>query len=226
MKKLYIVIHCIDPYEQGGVGHAIKNAHIAYDNGADGIFLIGHRLQYLDLIQIYYAVRKQFPDEWIGVNFLDVPTTKLELLNPCQDLLTGLNALWFDSLPVGKTFSVETFGGIAFKYINPNPTDEDLARECRQAILSVSTATTSGNKTGEPPSIEKLQKIKKLLEGKIPLAVASGVTAENISSMLPYVDSFLVATSVTARDPSLGDNEYLVPEKVKELADVIRASDA
>ena len=221
MKKFYPVIHCIDPYVQGGIGHALLNARIAYDNSSDGIFLIGHRLAYHELLFIYDSVRKQFPEKWIGINFLDLPTTKLGLLNSYKEITTDLNALWFDSLPIGMKISTEVFGGIAFKYRNANPSDEELKRDCELAITCTTTATTSGDKTGEPPSIEKLQKIKEMLQGKIPLAIASGVGADNISSFLPYVDSFLVATSITTRDPNLGNHEYLIPEKVKELAELI-----
>lgn len=223
MKKFYPVIHCIDPYEQGGIGHALANARIAYNNEADGIFLIGHKLQSLDLIQIYDSVRKQFPDKWIGINFLDIPSDRLELLNSCKSLLVGLNALWFDSLPIGRQPSsgLEMFGGLAFKYRNANPSNEELKRDCELAIMCTTTATTSGNKTGEPPSIVKLQKIKLLLQDKIPLALASGVDSSNVTSFLPYVDSFLVATSITEIDPNRGNHEYLVAAKVRELADLI-----
>ena len=222
-KRFFPVIHCIDPFLQGGIGHALKNARIAYNNDADGIFLIGHKLTYLDLVEIYGHVRKEFPEKWIGVNFLDIPSGKLELLNSCQHLLVGLNALWFDSLPIGRIFPVEVFGGIAFKYRNANPSDEELARECNLAVTCVTTATTSGNKTGEPPSVEKLQKIKGLLQNKVPLALASGVTEENISSFLSTVDTFLVASSIIERRKDLGGHEYLIPEKVKALAAKIHA---
>lgn len=222
MKKFFPVIHCIDPYTQGGIVHAIANARIAYDNGADGIFLIGHSIVHQELFYIYESVRKQFPGLWIGVNFLDVPVTKIHLLKPY--LHADINALWFDSLPNqdhNLPSSVNLFGGIAFKYINANPNDEELKEKCLKASRSINFATTSGNKTGEPPSVEKLAKIKTFLKGKTPLALASGVSAHNVTSFLPFVDAFLVATSITARDTNRGNHEYLLPEKVKELANLI-----
>lgn len=224
MKKFYPVIHCIDPYEQGGIGHALANARIAYDNGADGVFLIGHKLQYPDLIQIYDSVRKQFPERWIGINFLDIPPEKLNVLNSYRNLLTSLNAFWFDSLPIGRFFlnTIEIFGGVAFKYRNADIHGEDLRRDCEQAVKWSTTVTTSGNKTGEPPTVEKLEEIRIHLKGKTTfLALASGVNTENVTIFLPLVDSFLVASSIVARNPDLGGQEYLVPEKVRRLADLI-----
>lgn len=226
MKKFYPVIHCIDPYELGGIAHALSNARIAYDNGADGIFLIGHSLHYIDLITIYDSVRKQFPERWIGINFLDVPPEKLGVLNSHRNLLTNLNAFWFDSLPIGRYFqnTMEIFGGIAFKHRNANIHEEELRLDCEQAVKWSTTATTSGNKTGEPPSVEKLEEIRMHLRGKTTfLALANGVNAENVTTFLPLVDSFLVANSIMERNPNIGDQEFLVPKKVRELADLIHS---
>lgn len=223
MRKFYPVIHCIDPYTEGGIGHALTNTRIAQNNGADGVFLIGHNLVYLDLIEIYDSVRKQFPTMWIGINFLDIQPDKVHLLNSYKNVLTNLNALWFDSLPIGRQISKEVFGGVAFKYINANPSDEELKRACEQAILCCTTVTTSGDKTGEPPSVEKLAKIKVMLHGRAPLALASGASNYNVASFLPFVDTFLVATSITKRDKTCGNHEYLVSERVREFADLIHS---
>jgi predicted TIM-barrel enzyme len=93
---------------------------------------------------------------------------------------------------------------------------------CAQALLFAQVATTSGDKTGSPPSLEKLTAIRQNI-GQMPLAVASGVAAGNVVAMKPYVDKFLVASSITERSGPLGNHEYLVPEKVRELADIIHA---
>ena len=223
MKKFYPVIHCIDPHEQGGIGHALANARIAFKNGADGIFLVGHHLSHQDLFYIYEFVRKQFPDSWIGINFLDIPKN-LRLLESFVKKGDRIDALWFDYLPEAHRRipdSITLFGGVAFKYRNANLSDEELEEECLQASHSVHFATTSGDATGVPPSIEKLQKIMTMLKGKVPLALASGVTKDNVVSFLPFVDAFLVATSITARNAQRENREYFIADEVKELADLI-----
>lgn len=222
-KYFYPVIHCV-PTSQGGIDHAIENAHLAWNNGADGVFLIGHRMDAAHLRVIYMAVRKQFPQLWIGINFLDIPVNQKHhlLLIYIEEECRGLNALWCDELPnVQLPRWLQVFGGVAFKYINPDQSGLELATTCEKAVHTVNVATTSGDKTGSPPSVEKLQDIKKLLADRIPLAVASGVEASNVGPMLPYVDIFLVASSLIERDEARGGKEYLVPEKVRELADLI-----
>lgn len=55
------------------------------------------------------------------------------------------------------------------------------------------------------------------MKGNGPLALANGVTPENIDSFLPYADCFLVATGVSR------SFRMLDPRKVKLLAEKIRA---
>lgn len=50
------------------------------------------------------------------------------------------------------------------------------------------------------------------------LAVASGVTPENVQDYLPYVDDFLVATGISKNFHTLD------PEKARELAGIIHGS--
>lgn len=226
-KKFYPVIHCVNPYTKGGIGHAFANIRIAIENGADGVFLIGHRLHHADLFYIYEQVRKQFPDTWIGINFLDVPVSNASTLVGYAKEAVSLNALWIDELPEFKLDvpkHVQVFGGVAFKYINPNPNEEELSLICNNALHFVDVATTSGDKTGSPPDVSKLERIKGKLGGKIPLAVASGVDQENVYFLLETVDIFLVASSICQIDGYRGSQEYLVPEKVKLLSKIIHGS--
>ncbi len=226
-KKFYPVIHCVDPYESQGNGHALKNTKIAIDCGADGVFLIGHSLNFSELCGIYEVVRKNFPGIWIGVNFLDIspvrnkPTLRLAVKNCIK-----LNALWLDSIPDERLdipSSIQIFGGVAFKYQAPNLSGEALFEACTEAIKFVDVATTSGDRTGSPPSVEKIIQIISNVADAIPIAIASGVDSDNISDFLPFVDMFLVASSITERKPEHNNQEYFVPEKVKYLANKIHS---
>lgn len=225
-KEFYPVIHCV-ALEQGGSGHALTNVRIATDNHVDGVFLIGHNVAADDLCTIYEQVRQQFPNLWIGINFLDVSINfktlgMYHLLKKC----IRLNALWVDQMPTQAwkdDWNLPIFAGVAFKYINPHQDGADLAGTCEDAVRFASVATTSGDKTGSPPNVEKLKEIKRLLAGRIPIAVASGIDSGNVVAMKPFVDIFMVASSIIKRDPDRGGQEYLVPEKVRELADLIHA---
>jgi hypothetical protein len=223
-KKFYPVIHCVDPYEQQGIHQALLNTKTAMNNGADGVFLIGHSMNHSDLIMIYEQVRKQHPDIWIGINFLDIRLSGgnsclLHAIKRCNNL----NAVWTDSTPTEHVFvplSVQVFGGLAFKYINPNLEEEALRFACEDICKFVDVATTSGDATGVAPEVSKLQSIKKYLTGGFPIALASGVTLKNVSLFLPHVDIFIVNTSISG-DKKFANSEYLVPEKVRALADKI-----
>lgn len=218
-RKLYTVLHCIS--EKWCINHALENVKIALENNADGVFLIGHRVNYTALIDIYEELRKNFPDIWLGINFLDVPTNweKLSKLSKC---CTKLNAIWIDNMPDGKIDvfpETQIFAGVAFKYIQPKLEGKELEIVCKKACEIVDVVTTSGDQTGCPPDISKIKSIRNFIGENVPLALASGIDENNVVSFMDYVDIFLVASSIIeARNE--GD-EYFVPEKVKKLAKLI-----
>ena len=221
-KRFLPVIHCVCPYEKGGVGHALSNARTAIENGADGVILIGHRVDHCGMCEIYEQVRKQFPSIWIGINFLDIAAVE-NWVGICSVVkrCIGLNGLWIDGMPdeiISISASIEVFGGVAFKYKDPNITGRQLADACEKAVRVVNVVTTSGNKTGGQPEISKLEEIREYIGGEFPFALASGVSAENIFKFLHAVDIFLVSSSIIERRNGA---DYFVSNKVKELAGLI-----
>jgi uncharacterized protein len=75
--------------------------------------------------------------------------------------------------------------------------------------------TTSGAGTGQAAHLEKISAMKAAL-GDLPLAIASGITPENVRDYLPISDCYLVATG-------LGDSfEELNPDRVAALVDGVR----
>ena len=81
--------------------------------------------------------------------------------------------------------------------------------------FGVDVVTTSGMATGCAASIDKVEMMRRAL-GKHPLALASGVTPENVDSYLPYVDAFLVASGIEQEFGSFN------PRRVAELVRRIR----
>ena len=53
--------------------------------------------------------------------------------------------------------------------------------------------------------------------GSHPIALASGISPENVSQYLPYVDAYLVASSIETEENS----GIFVPERAKLLANMI-----
>ena len=101
---------------------------------------------------------------------------------------------------------------MAFKY-------QRLIYDLRQAAVKATpymdVVTTSGPGTGHAAAVAKIRLMKQAL-GDFPLAIASGVTPENVADYLPYADCFLVATGISR------SFEELEPERVKLLVRNIR----
>ncbi len=81
---------------------------------------------------------------------------------------------------------------------------------CQIAARYMDVVTTSGPGTGESVDIDKIARMKKAL-GDTPLAIASGITPENVPDYLPHADSFLVATGISS------SFEELDPARVRLL---------
>ncbi len=70
---------------------ALHNVQIAKNNGADGVFLINHRIPWQELLQCYAFVKEKIPDFWIGMNFLD-----RENYQALHALPKSASGLWID----------------------------------------------------------------------------------------------------------------------------------
>ena len=215
-KKLFLPVVHVTSDEQ-----ALNQAKIAFDNGADGIFLIDHKRKYPKLIKSYTVVREQYKDKWIGLNFLD-----LKSIDAVEHVPFAANALWIDDggwYRVDDTLQAEVikshaelngnhtscykpwslFSGFEFKY---QPKAANLSIASQWANNFTDTPVTIGDGTGIAADIEKIKTIREQI-GNQGLAIASGVTVENVNDYLPYIDYFMVATGISKSfnefDPTL-----------------------
>lgn len=199
------VIH-VENFEQ-----ALRNVKICRDAGADGCFLINHSSETdaFRLNEIHIIIRNEIRDFWIGVNFLDLDPLKAFILFP-----RILKGLWSDDAQIEENPDIiqeratkirnqeilhywDTnflyFGGVAFKY---RKEVRDLKVVSRIAKRYVDVITTSGPATGIPAEIAKIKTIRESINN-FPLAIASGITSENIRRYMPYANCFLVATGIS-----------------------------
>lgn len=196
--KIYPVIHYLDRET------AFSEAQKAIDAGADGIFLINHQGDDMELLSVACAIKikhAQFP---VGVNFLSM--TGLDAAIMARKF--GLPMVWGDDLGVdskGLTdlgLSVQAqkvagadgfdvFASVAFKY-RPHEPNPELA--AKNALAAGFIPTTSGSGTGSAPELTKIIAMSTATGGV--LAVASGMTPENVSDFAPYLSHILVATGV------------------------------
>lgn len=205
--KLYPVVH------MRSSEHALELSQQALEAGADGVFLIDHRYHDIpDILTDAYAhVREELGREaFIGVNYLglEASDTVRYLANAKRYHLfsTPPDALWADNA-VGdmRTMcskcalhleNMRYFGGVAFKYTPDYTADPvEAAALAREWAAFVDVVTTSGPGTGSAADVAKVAAMKQAIGDK-ELALASGVTAENMALYAPHVDAILAASSI------------------------------
>ena len=213
---------------------ALGSIGTAVESGADGIFLINQGMTVTQLLEFIPEVRERHGSLWIGVNLLRVEPE--EVIDLIADLPVG--GIWSDNAgieeesdvqPAGERFRQARqnlgweglyFGGVAFKYQREVP-ESLLPDAARRAKPWMDVITSSGPGTGYAASVEKAKAIRSGA-GNHPLALASGVSPENVDGFLPYVDAHLVASEIETESYS----GVLLPDRTRELAERIHAWDA
>lgn len=224
MKKLYPVIHFIS------LQTAETNIKICLDNGCNGVFLINMDCDSKLLNPSLELARKLGGDDFfVGVNRLDTNIKDIQ-----DDISSNkiINGLWEDNPGLYDNekeptvslinealnkrweydLSFNFFGSVAFK-THIKKSDPKIVGH--KAIDMGWVPTTSGSATGKAADIEKIKIMKKSI-GTFSLAIASGITPENVNKYLPYVDYFLVATGISKDFYNFDEN------KVKELSTKIK----
>jgi uncharacterized protein len=212
------VIHVESPEQ------ALQNARLAHQEGCDGVFLINHGFSNHDLLDVYRHVSREIPDWWIGLNCLDLSPNQVFARIPQE-----VSGIWVDNAQIDELSEAQPeaekilarrnesgwaglyFGGVAFKYQREV---EDLEKAVLLATGYMDVITTSGKGTGRAAELEKIRRMKEAL-GDFPLAIASGITPENVHSYLDKADCFLVATGISRSWTEL--DPPLVAELVKNV---------
>ncbi|MDP3762870.1 MAG: BtpA/SgcQ family protein [bacterium] len=212
------VVHVTDYFQ------ALHNVDVAARAGADGAFLISHgNVCGAELIEILRTIKEErkshgFAPFWLGVNCLDMRGTEVFKKVP-----PDTEGVWLDDLSIRRhdpglsrvkkiryarlrsRWRGLLFGGVAFKYQEAVPLAR-LAEVTRIAKDFTDVITTSGEETGKPPTVEKIRVMSEAAGGPGLIAVASGMTPENVGAYKPYAKYFLVSTGVsesfTKLDPS------------------------
>lgn len=184
----------------------LQQANLALNCGADGVFLIAHGGDNDALIPLAETLKATRPDALVGINLLGLGAREAyhRGLEACLDMVwadapgitskgASPEAAWLsgdiDHYADGPLF----FASVAFKY---QPVENFPGGAAVMAKNMSMLPTTSGSATGSAPDLEKIRVMCEALQGGA-LAVASGMTPENVKDYLPYVTHFLVATGVS-----------------------------
>ena len=220
MPNIYPVIHL----RQSPLEHTLNEVAIAQRAGARGVFLISHTGDDDLVVQRADSVKRAVSGFKVGINLLSTDNiTALRLAIECN-----ADMLWIDApgvtsqgiTPEARIFadaalykpSLEIFASVAFKY---QPVDNDPPAAAKKALAMGFKPTTSGVGTGSAPTVEKIASMSAVVKGK--LAVASGMTPDNVAAFAPYLSDILVATGV-------GKNEYEIDEM--QLSQLVQNSQA
>lgn len=190
---------------------ALEQAAIAHNCGSHGVFLISHAGQDDCLAPLALVIKKRFHCK-VGINYL----TDGALLAIDDAKTYGLDMVWSDTCGVSsngfeplayrieeeiKNSKIDFFGSVAFKY---QSYEAQPAKAAHNAKSLGFIPTTSGQATGEAPEIEKIISMA-------PVAIASGMTAQNIDIFKPYLSHILVSTGISL------DEHHFCPEKLKQF---------
>lgn len=203
---------------------ALKNADIVARAGCPGLFLIEMNGNNEPLDRAAKKIRAEWPHMRIGINRLDAdPVSAVQ-----HHIDTNIDMTWTDQQlthsQVGNWNAVEhlretirkaqhqLFSGVAFKYQAYEP---DPATAARSAIEYGLIPTTSGPGTGMPADTQAIAGLRKAIGPKAPLAIASGITPENVASYASYLSHILVATGIAS------DFYNLDAERLKSLKNQI-----
>ena len=207
---------------------ALRAVSVAHSLGVRGVFLIDQGMSERDVLVLARMVREAYPTMWIGLNLLSRTATKTLTTTYNREL--RVDGIWSDwagieenrvvgsSHPVAETFMNARraaswdglyFGGVAFKY-QREVAPSDLGAAAEMSVPYMDVLCTSGPGTGHAADIEKVRALRAGI-GDHAMALASGVTPDNVRSYMPYVQAFLVGTGIEQR---LG---VLDPAKIEAL---------
>lgn len=198
--KIYPVIHHIS------MDMTMANVQISIDAGCDGVFLIHMEGEDEKLSPVCIEIKKKHKDLFVGINRLSCSPD----LSIKANLECGADATWVDNCGInngegnGKTSAIMAhlyrnkekhlmFGAVAFKY---QPHDNYPNRSAKLAYDIGFIPTTSGVGTGHAPETRKIESMG-LTVGRENLAIASGMSPDNIHLFSPFCANFLVSTGIS-----------------------------
>ena len=213
------VVHVKEPEQ------AVRNVRIAWEAGADGVFLVNHEVSTEQLLAIHAQVVERVGMRWIGVNCLG------ERARDCFARLShDVGGLWVDDAGIERRAIVQVeakragwaraksgwsglyFGGVP---VAPDEPVERLRAVVANAQAHVDVVALRGRDGRVPP----VATLEALWRGRcdVPLAIAGGITLDNVEDYLPWVHCVIVGRGVSR------DFYRLDPLRVARLVAKVRA---
>ena len=189
----------------------MRNAAYAAKAHCDGVFLINMGSsrsiedETSEIIGFADKIMDAHPKLLVGINHLRLdPRLALEI-----NVNAGVDMTWTDAQPTHtlenpgiadelssmlQGIGHDLFVGVAFKHQRPEP---DPVRSAIEAGKLGFIPTTSGSATGVAADPEFITNLKTSIHD-YPLAIASGITPENVALYDRYLTHILVATGISS----------------------------
>lgn len=214
------------------------NIAIAIAHGCPGVFLINHDFEKEKLLPIIKSIRAQFPNYWIGINFLAVTG---EFAFPILAALASegvrVDGYWADDACIDERRHQDDqvaaqridavrkasgwkglyIGGTAFKKqreVDPS----QYAYSARLATHHMDVVLTSGIATGHAANVSKIKSFRDNCDDTA-LAIASGINPDNAWQYIKDVDLFMVATGINLTN----DFYNIDAKKLKQLMQIVKS---
>jgi hypothetical protein len=219
-KSLWIVVDLAEK-----LAETIKDADAALNNGADGVIFEGRDFAKSD--KALAELRKHYPKAILGMNLLG-PDENLHTYKETFELVKkhNLQIAWTDFSGVDlikeakevslhdihsmKPVNAFYISGIHMKYSTLLDSQKPIELSALQAMGWVDGIVITGPRTGVPTDPDRARRVRKTI-GDYPMGAASGVSAENVKSIIENVDFVIVNTSVS------DGKRRIVGEKVRAL---------
>jgi predicted TIM-barrel enzyme len=182
----------------------IKNAKLCFENNTYGIFIISMEGKNTDLSALAKKIKNEFPTLKVGVNHLGYQASEsiyeglnysLDMIWSDEPIVTG-SCIHEEAIKIEqeiKNSSLMFFNSVSFKYQKEEFFIEEAVQNSKKLGF---IPTTSGKATGVAADVEKINKMKRTL-GDYPLAIASGLTPENILEYTKMIEYGLVSTGIS-----------------------------
>lgn len=202
--------------------------NIALANGAYGVALINQYCPVADVEAMAYELRVAHhacrAADKILINILSSNERAFVLATQYRC------GVWLDSFDCGDENldraifqGLPVLAGVGFKY--QHDTDLMTGWKLRYGLHGIPhcephtfVPMISGRGAGMAPTERWVDQIRRLIGPASPLAIASGISEENIGRFMPNASHFLVGTSIETTE------HEIVAERVRALADLIAAS--
>ena len=219
-KSLWIVVDLAEDLKE-----TIKDADAALNNGADAVIFEGRDVAKSD--KALGQLRKHYPKAILGMNILG-PDENLHTYKETFDLVRkhNLQIAWTDfsgvdlikeagavslhDIQAAKPENAFYISGIHMKYSTLLDSKKPIELSALQAMGWVDGIVITGPRTGVPTDPDRARRVRKTIND-YPMGVASGVSAENVKSIIENVDYVIVNTSVS------DGKRRIVGEKVRAL---------